>query len=129
MTQAIHSSRPLAPITLAGRPQVKIGDVSALRQSNYLRRIPEDQWRAIIQKIEEINHPATEEELLAFEKGKWWHSIFGNDHWPYIAFHGFLEGKLTQTTLNRLFLYQACKKQAPNTIRSAQLYNDYGIVL
>ena len=91
-------------------------------KSNFLRRIPEEAWSAILRKIDELNISLSTEILESLSLGKWDHPIFDTADWIYIAFHAYLEGKWDIDTMCKLFLYDACQKQAQKDQKIARTY-------
>ena len=81
------------------------------KKRNFLRRIPQNEWNAIIQKITRLNHSISLEELTAFRLGNWAHPVFDHADWIYFAFQAYLEDRLDLDTMCKLFLYSACQRQ------------------
>lgn len=96
---------------------------SLQKRSNFLRRIPEEEWQQAIQWMEKEGLSASLDELRAFQKGFWKHSVFQNPNWILIAFQAYLEERLDMETMCRLFLYYACLKE---DLRTFQLLDEGG---
>jgi hypothetical protein len=106
------------------------------RKSNFLRRIPEEEWIVILRKLHRAPSP---EESEAFSFGKWDHPIFCVEGWIYRAFYGYLQGTWNVDVMSKLFLYDACQRQVkknqnckkrrkPYLLKSYQLINSQGEV-
>lgn len=92
--------------------KIKINNGPQLKKRGFLRRIPEEDWIQILQKIEQLNHKVLPDERKAFRLGEWNHPIFVNKDWAYFAFHEYLIGNLTVNEISKLLLYDACQRQA-----------------
>lgn len=88
------------------------GDLAAHRKSDFLRHIPKARWDKIIQEIEEIGRRVTEDELNDLVEGKWKRPIFQDPNWIYFAFQAYLEDRLDQEAICKLFLYDTALKEA-----------------
>ncbi len=85
--------------------------ISEHRKRNFLRRISDGDWNAILQKIEGLNHSISSEELDAFRLGMWEHPVFDHADWIYFAFQAYLEDLIAPDTMCKLFLYNSCQRQ------------------
>lgn len=107
-------------------------DVTAIRKTNYLRRIKDEEWQPFALRLEQNGRKATEDELKAFQQGDWEHPVFKNPNWDLSAFYAFLEGRLDESTMNKLFLYRECCEQIMSDgskkeeLQTYQLYNTDG---
>lgn len=116
---------------------IALGDVSHHRRSEFLRRVPDDEWNACLETMQSEANLATPEDIEDLRQGRWKNLIFEDPYWIYSAFHGYLENRLDKDTMCKLFLYNACleqaKKDSPNAdphdrVGCFQLFNERGEV-
>ncbi len=93
----------------------------SLRKSNFLRRVPDEEWDAALKIIQELGHVNSAEELNAFHVGQWDHPIFQDPNWIYFAFHEYLQNNLSEDKICKLFLYNECQKTIPSQLKIFQL--------
>lgn len=105
------------------------------KSNNFLKRISQQDFESLTQQMKDRGRTLTEEELQAFQKGKWHHRIFADHEWPLLALQAYLNGRLDNDTMCKLFLYDACMQQhntdcqvnpeIPTPV-AHQLYSDSG---
>jgi len=81
------------------------------RSKEFVRRIPDYEWAAITAKIVDLSPDFTDNELHALKTGEWGHAIFRSKNWPYLAFYAYLSGKIDQKHIDKLFIYDACRRE------------------
>jgi hypothetical protein len=83
--------------------------IEAHRRSHFLCRIPQEKWEELTKKVQLIEPQSSEEDLQAFQNGKWNHEAFMKPEWIVSAFSQYLEDRIDQDTMCKLFLYDACQ--------------------
>ena len=108
---------------------IRIDPNSIDRSSEYLKRIPENEWQEFLHQMQGVGRRPLLQELEAFQLGQWNHPVFLEPNWCYSAFHAYLKGRLDENGMNKLFLYKACSdqtKELNKKFEKHQLRNDDG---